>query len=75
MTTSIEEQRPDALRHSVEGKNSGCVSSRLVDNRELPPHVEAVGDNGLGAAGSHELGECRQQARKEDEQVSQNRIG
>ena len=52
----------------------GCASPRPVDDQELLPHEEAVGDDRWCATGYHELGEGAQQMCWEDEQVFRGEI-
>jgi len=73
-TTRTEKQRPEAKQNPVEGREIGCASSRLVDDQELLPHEEAVGDDRSCATGSQELGERREQMCEEDEQVLHGEI-
>jgi len=59
-----EKQRPGPKLEPTERGEAGSAPPRTINDQTLLLHEEALRNNGFGAAGSEEFGDCRKQVRK-----------
>ncbi len=64
------EFRADACNHSVDGSKSRSALARAIENRELVPEQERLGDKGTSPATSKESGDRGDEMDEKDGQVA-----